>query len=285
MAKVGIVTDSTAYIPKDIIQKYNIEVAPAVVVWSGEEFEDGVDIQPSEFYSRLESAQEMPTTSQPSPVAVKEACERLLAKGYDEILGIFLSEKLSGTIASARQAKEMMAGTTFEIVDTKSTSMGEGWQIIAVARAVERGVSLAECKEIAENLLDNTGLVFMVDTLEFLRRGGRMGGAQAFIGTALNFKPILELQDGAIEAVERVRTHKKAVKRLISFVEERINGREPVYLAALHANVADEARRVLDMASERINPVETILSEISPAVGTHTGPGTLGLAFMAGVEM
>jgi DegV family protein with EDD domain len=284
MAKVGIVIDSTAYIPKDVMQKYEIEVAPAVVIWSGDEYHDGVDIQPSEFYSRLESAEEMPTTSQPSPAAVKEQFDKMLANGYD-VLGMFVSEKLSGTLASARQAKDMIPDAKIEIVDTRSTSMGAGWQIIAAARAAERGDSLAECKAIAENLLDYSGLVFMVDTLEFLRRGGRMGGAQAFIGTRLNVKPILELQDGAIEAVERVRTHKKGVKRLISFVEERIGGREPVYLAALHANAADEARRVLDMAAERINPVETILSEISPAVGTHTGPGTLGLAFMAGVEM
>lgn len=284
MAKVGIVIDSTAYIPKDIMDQYPITVAPAVVIWSGEEFHDGVDIQPSEFYARLESAEEMPTTSQPSPAAVKEAFEKMLGKGYD-VLGMFVSEKLSGTLASARQAKDMLPDANIEIVDTRSTSMGAGWQIIAAARAAEREAGLAECKAIAENLLANTGLVFMVDTLEFLRRGGRMGGAQAFIGTALKYKPILELQDGAIEPVERVRTHKKAVNRLISFVEERIDGREPVYLAAMHANAADEARRVLDMAVERINPVETIISDLSPAVGTHTGPGTLAMAFMAGVDM
>ncbi len=282
--KVGIVIDSTAYIPKELRAQYPIAIAPAVVIWSGEEYHDGVDIQPAEFYARLATAKEMPTTSQPSPAVVKAKFDEMLANGYD-VLGMFVSEKLSGTLASARQAKDMLPDAKIEIVDTRSTSMGAGWQILAAARAAERGADLAECKAIAENSRDNTDLVLMVDTLEFLRRGGRIGGAQAFIGTMLNFKPILELQDGAIEPVERVRTHKKAVERLITFVEERIDGRSPVYLAALHANVEDEARRVLDMAAERINPVETVVTDVSPAVGTHTGPGTLGLAFMAGMEM
>lgn len=284
MAKVGIVTDSLAYIPKDLMEKYPIRVAPAVVIWSGKEYRDGVDIQPSEFYTRLEKADELPTTSQPSPEVVKAEYEKLIAEGYD-VLGIFVSEKLSGTLASARQAKEMLPDANIEIVDTQSASMGEGWQILAAARAAERGASLAECKAIAENSRDNTHLILMVDTLEFLQRGGRIGGAQAFIGTMLNFKPILELQDGALEPVERVRTHKKAVNRLVDLIEERIGGRTPVYLASMHANVPEEAKRLLDMAVERINPVETVITDISPAVGAHTGPGTLGMSFMAGIEM
>lgn len=285
MAKIGIVTDSTAYIPQEFIAKYDIEVAPAVVIWSGEEFADGVDLQPKDFYTRLATAKEMPGTSQPSPAVVKKAVENLQSRGYDQILGIFLSEKLSGTIDSARQVKEMMPDLTFEIVDTMSASMGSGWPIMAGARAIERGANLKECIAIVEEAREHTDVVLMVDTLEFLHRGGRIGGAQAFIGTALNFKPILEVEGGVIEPVERVRTHKKAVNRLVELAVERTGGRDPVYLAALHANVEEEARRVLDIAAEQLNPVETVLSDVSPAVGTHTGPGTLGLAFMAGMEM
>ncbi|MEK6256498.1 MAG: DegV family protein [Chloroflexota bacterium] len=284
MAKVGIVTDSTAYIPKDLVGKYPIAVVPAVVIWDGKEYYDGVDIQPDEFYARLATAKVMPTSSQPAPAAVKQVFEKMLADGYD-VLGIFVSEKLSGTLASARQAREIIPNANIEIVDTHATSMGSGWISIVAARAAEKGANLAECKAIVEHARDNAGLVFMVDTLEFLHRGGRIGGAQAFIGTALNFKPILELIDGAIEPVERVRTHKKAVKRLVSFVEERIDGRTPLYIAALHANAAEEAKQLLEIVKERFNPVEAVLTDVSPAVGTHTGPGTLGLAFIAGVEM
>lgn len=285
MAKIGIVTDSTAYMPTDFVKKHDIEIAPAVVIWSGEEYADGVDLQPKDFYTRLATAKEMPSTSQPSPATVKQAVENLQAKGYDEILGIFLSEKLSGTIDSARLAKDMMPDVKFEIVDTMSASMGSGWPIMAAARAIDRGASFDECISIVEKARENTDVVLMVDTLEFLHRGGRIGGAQAFLGTALNFKPILEVEDGIIEAVERVRTHKKAVKRLVDLVTERVGGRDPVYLAVLHANVPEEAQKVLEIASEQLNPVETVFSSVSPAVGTNTGPGTLGLAFMAGVEM
>lgn len=282
MSKVAIVTDSTTYLPKEYEQKYSVRVAPAVVIWEGEELRDGVDIQPSEFYQRLQTAKEMPTTSQPSPAAMKEIYDQLLADGAD-ILSIHISHKLSGTIASAEQAKAMLPDANIEIVDALSASMGTGWPIVEVARAAESGAGLAECKALAEDCCLNTGLLLTVDTLEFLHRGGRIGGAQRFIGTALNFKPLLEVQDGRIEPLERVRTRKKAVNRLVELLEERIGGRTPLRLAVLHANAAEEAEALMQAASDRLNPIETVITDVSPAVGTHTGPGTLGLAFMAGV--
>ncbi|MDH5505984.1 MAG: DegV family protein [Anaerolineae bacterium] len=283
MAKIAIVTDSTSYIPNDLQKKYDIHVAPALVIWSGDEMRDGVDIQPTEFYTRLESAKEMPTTSQPSPAELKNIYSGLAAEGY-EILSIHVSHKLSGTIASAEQAQSMVPEAKIEIVDSLSASMGLGWPVIAAARASEMGASLAECKAIAERARDHTGVLLTVDTLEFLHRGGRIGGAQKFIGTALNFKPVLEVRDGRVEPLERVRTRGKALARLLELLEENIAGRSPVYLAALHANAADVAKDLLDQAAARINPIESVLSDVSPAVGTHTGPGTVGLAFMAGFE-
>jgi DegV family protein with EDD domain len=283
--KIGIVTDSTAYLPKKIMDKYPIGIAPAVVIWSGEEYRDGVDIQPAEFYKRLATAQEMPTTSQPSPAAVKEAVDKLAAQGYTDILAIMISEKLSGTLASTRQAKDMLSGINMEIVDTKSASMGAGWQVLAAAEAAAKGKSLKESKAAAENARGNTGVLLSVDTLEFLHRGGRIGGAQRFIGTALNFKPILEVQDGAIEALERVRTRSKALKRLVELTVERVAGRTPVYLAAIHANAPDTAAELLEMAKAELDLTESVISDVSPAVGTHTGPGTVGLCYMAGVKV
>ncbi len=280
--KVGIVTDSTSYIPEDLKKQYAIRVAPAVVIWEGEELRDGVDIQPSAFYSRLQKAAQMPTTSQPSPAAVKEQIEAFANQGYD-VLCVMVSEKLSGTIASTRQAMAMFPNAKIELVDSRSASMGLGWAILAAARAAAQGASLAECKAIAEKARDNTGVLLSVDTLEFLHRGGRIGGAQRYLGTALNFKPILELQHGVIEPVERVRTRGKAHARLIELAVERIGGRTPVRLAVIHANVPDIAKEVLKQASDVIKPVEAVISEVSPAVGTHTGPGTVGLCFIAGI--
>ncbi len=142
---------------------------------------------------------------------------------------------------------------------------------------------MAECKALAEKSIEHIGVVFAVDTLEFLHRGGRIGGGQRFLGSALNIKPILELTGGRVEAVERVRTRKKSLLRLVEIVEERIGGRVPVRLATLHANAPEEAKEVLEIANQRLGAIETVFSEVSPVVGTHAGPGTVGLAFMAGM--
>jgi DegV family protein with EDD domain len=281
--KVGIVTDSTAYIPDELMEGLPIEVTPVVVIWEGEELLDGVDIMPVEFYQRLQTAKEMPTTSQPSPAMVRESYEKLLDKGYD-VLGIFLTGKLSGTMSSAVQAKEMLPGANIEIVDTNLTSMGSGWPVLRAAKAALGGAPLARCKEIAEKARDHAGVLFTVDTLEFLHRGGRIGTASRFIGTALNVKPILEFQEGTIEGIEQVRTSKKAMNRLVELLEDRIGDRKPVYLGVMHANVPERAEQLLEMAKAKFDYVQTAISPVSPAIGAQGGPGTLGFAYMAGYE-
>ena len=283
MPKVALVTDSSTYLPKERMDPYVIRVVPLVVIWSGKELHDGVDIQPTDFYTRLQTAREMPTTSQPSPLAVKEVFDKLLAEGYD-ILGIFISSKFSGTFASAEQAQAILPGANIEIIDSLIGSMGAGWPILAAAQAAARGASLAECKAIAQKALENVGILLMVDTLEFLHRGGRIGGAQRFLGDALSLKPILEVVDGVFVGLERVRTRQKALKRLAELLEDRIAGRTPVRLAVLHANAPELANQMLQEAIQRVHPVDTIMADVSPAVGAHLGPGTVGFAFMAGIE-
>lgn len=283
MSKVAIVTDSSTYIPKERMDPYIIRVAPLMVIWSGKELRDGVDIQPAEFYTRLKTSREMPTTSQPSPLAVKEVFDKLLAEGYD-ILGVFISSKFSGTFASAEQAQAMLPGANIEIIDSLTGSMGAGWPILAAAQAAARGASLAECKAIAQKALENVCILLMVDTLEYLHRGGRIGGAQRFLGDALSLKPILEVVDGVFVGLERVRTRQKALKRLVDLLENRIAGRTPVRLAVLHANAPDLAAQMLQEATQIVRPIDTIMADVSPAVGAHLGPGTVGFAFMAGIE-
>ena len=283
MPKVALVTDSSTYLPKERMDPYVIRVVPLVVIWSGKELHDGVDIQPTDFYTRLQTAREMPTTSQPSPLAVKEVFDKLLAEGYD-ILGIFISSKFSGTFASAEQAQAILPGANIEIIDSLIGSMGAGWPILVTAQAAARGASLAECKAIAQKALENVGILLMVDTLEFLHRGGRIGGAQRFLGDALSLKPILEVVDGIFVGLERVRTRQKALKRLAELLEDRIAGRTPVRLAVLHANAPELANQMLQEAIQRVHPVDTIMADVSPAVGAHLGPGTVGFAFMAGIE-
>ncbi|MFN8382386.1 MAG: DegV family protein [Anaerolineales bacterium] len=280
MSKFAIVTDSTSYIPSEIIQKYNLTVAPQILIWGDETFRDGIDIQPSEYYSRLKTAKVMPSTSQVSPATMHETFQGLVDQGFD-VLGIFISSKLSGTLQSAVQGREMM-GTAAEkvsLVDSQSTAMALGFQVLGAARAREAGASLKECVELTEKAHVKTGVFFAVDTLEFLHRGGRIGGAQRFIGSALNLKPILALKEGKVEGVERIRTKSKAHDRILELVAEQVKGKSNIRLATLHANAIDDAKSLLDRAANDLKPVETILSELSPVVGTHTGPGTVGLAF------
>ncbi|MFN3741393.1 MAG: DegV family protein [Anaerolineales bacterium] len=284
MGKVAIVTDSTAYLPPDLIQKYGIAVTPQILIWGDETFRDGVDIQPQEFYKRLKTAKVMPTTSQVSVVTMQDTFQHLIESGH-EVLGIFISSKLSGTIQSALQAKESMgaAGEKVVIVDSLTTAMAMGFIALSAARAAQDGASLRECQQIAEKAREHVGVYFVVETLEFLHRGGRIGGAQRFLGTALNMKPVLSLRDGRVEAVERIRTKGKAIERVLELVAEDIKGRSPVRLATLHANAAEEAKQLLERASAMFQATESIFSEVSPVIGSHAGPGTVGLAYMAGM--
>ncbi len=284
MPKIAIVTDSTSYIPAELLKKYNISVAPQVLIWGEQTFRDGVDIQPEEFYARLKTAKTMPSTSQVSPAAMQAIFQPLVEQG-NEVIGIFVSSKLSGTLQSAAQAKDTMgsAGEKVSLVDSLATAMALGFTSIATARAAESGASVKECIAVAEKARERTGIFFAVDTLEFLHRGGRIGGAQRFIGSALNLKPILALKDGRVEGIERIRTKSKAQDRILELVAEQVKGKSNIRIATLHANAAADAKSLLDRAVQQFTPVETLFTEVSPVVGTHAGPGTVGLAYM--VEM
>lgn len=280
MSNFAIVTDSTAYLPAEIIQKYNIAVTPQVLIWDNQTYRDGVDIQPGEFYSRLQTARVMPSTSQVSPVTMHETFQKLTDQGLS-VLGIFISAKLSGTLQSALQGREMLGNASEKVmlVDSQSTAMALGFQVLAAARAMEAGANLQDCSALAEKAHARSGVFFAVDTLEFLHRGGRIGGAQRFIGSALNLKPILALKEGKVEGVDRIRTKSKAHDRVLELVAEQVKGKQNIHIATLHANAAEDAKNLLSRASAELSPVETLLSEVSPVVGTHAGPGTVGLAY------
>lgn len=284
MSKVAIVTDSTAYIPHDLREKYPITVVPQVVIWENETFEDDVTITPEQFYTRLRTAKVMPSTSQVSVVNMHKAFGSLLEQGY-EVLGMFLSAKLSGTFQSAVLGREELASgkEKVELIDTETTAMAMGFQVLAVARAALDGASMADCKSLAEKARAHTGVYLTVDTLEFLHRGGRIGGAQRFLGTALNLKPILMVDGGRVEPVERVRTRGKALDRVVELVAEKCAGKSPVHIATLHADAEVDAKALLDKIVPLVDPVEKVFAAVSPAVGANAGPGTVGLAYMAGM--
>ncbi len=281
MSKLAFVTDSTAYIPDEYVKRRHITVAPQVLIWDNETLQDGVDIQPGEFYTRLKTSKTMPTTSQ-VPVPVMQSIFQSLVEQDFEVLAILLSSKFSGTLQSAIQAKEMMgvAAEKVNLVDSQSTAMALGFQVLEAARAAEAGASMKECIALAEKAHERSGIYFAVDTLEFLHRGGRIGGGQKFLGTLLNLKPILAVQNGRVEGIERIRTKSKAQDRILELVAAQVQGKSNVRLATLHANAAEEAKILLDRATKQLNPVETIFTEVSPVVGTHAGPGTVGIAYI-----
>ncbi len=284
MSKVAIVTDSTAYLPHNLVSAYPITVAPLVVIWGEETLKDNIDITPNEFYKRLSDAKIMPTTSQATIQTFVDIYESLHAEGY-EILTVVISSALSGTLDSAIQAKKMVPEATIELIDSKLTSIPLAYIALSAARAAKRGASLAECKKVAETIRDHAQVYFAVETLEFLHRGGRIGGAARFLGTALQLKPILFLDDGKIEAFEKVRTSKKAYNRLIELLENELADKNMVNMIGVVGAAADEAAEyLLTEIKSRFNPAEVMLANLSPVIGTHTGPGTVGVAYVAGVD-
>ncbi len=285
MSKVVILTDSTAYLPDEFVTQYNIRVAPLSIIWEGTSYRDGIDIQPDEFYRRLKNCRELPTTSQVTTPAFEDAFSNILEQG-DSVLAVLVSSRLSGTYDAAMQARESIpAGRDkIAVVDSRLTTVAMAMPVLIAARAAQAGESLLSCQRIVEHACEQTGVLFVVETLEFMRRGGRIGGAQAFLGTALNIKPLLGMHDGAIEAVQKIRTKRAALERMIDLVAERVGTRSPMRLATTHADDEREALNVLESASTRLHPVEAFCRPLSPVIGAHVGPGTVALAYTAGIE-
>jgi len=271
-----IVTDSSAGIPSDLLGTYDIEVVPLKVHFGRTAYQEGVDIDNRQFYQLLGEAEELPTTSQPSAGEFHEVYSRLTANG-DSVISIHISSKLSGTCQSAMAAKAMLPEADITVVDTLSVSMGQGMIVLAAAEAVQKGKTRDEVRGLVERVINGMEILFVVDTLEYLQKGGRIGGAAAFLGTLLNLKPVLEIRNGRVEPLERVRTRRKAVQRALQVLAERFEGQGPLRLIVLHAECPEEAERLAQQVRETFTWTSLYLAEISPVIGTHGGPGTLGL--------
>jgi DegV family protein with EDD domain len=282
MAAVTILTDSSAYIPEDITRKYGIEVIPLQLIWEGKSFLDGVDIKADEFYTRLKTAEELPTTSATSVHEYQVRIQRILDEGKSVVV-MPISSGISASYLNAVQAKKLFADQPVEVIDTRLVSMALGFMAITAARAAADGASLAEVKELAERSYSHIGVYFTVDDLKYLHKGGRIGSAKRLMGSALKIKPILEIADGKIEAVGSVMTRKKAFDRLVSLVEEGIGGRTPVRISVFHALDKETAEQLQALCVDKFGAVEAIMSEVSPVVGAHVGAGTMSIAYMAGM--
>jgi DegV family protein with EDD domain len=282
MNKVAILTDSSAYLPKESIANLPVEVVPLTLTWDGVTYRDGVDILPDEFYERMRNSSTLPVTSQVNANTFSDMFKKMLDEGYS-VLVLPISSGISGTVHSATAAKEEFSGAPIEVVDTHLVSMALGFQVLTAARAAKDGASLEECRKLALEAYNHIGVYFVVDTLKYLHAGGRIGGATRLLGTALNIKPILMIKEGKIDAVKSVVSKRKAISSMIDLVEEGIDGRSPVRISVFHAGVHDVAVQIMESTTQRFQPVESILSHVSPVIGSHVGPGTVSIAYMAGM--
>jgi len=282
MNKIAFVTDSTCSMPAEYSQRHNIHVVPNTMIWSGEEYRDNVDIKPPEFFARLKSDKELPTTAAIAPYTFKELFTKLLDDGFD-VLGVFASARASRTCVSALEARDMIGADNLTVLDSNTMGMAAGWPLILASRAAERGATLAECTAIARDGLANTRTIGTVDSLDHLQRSGRIGLAQSYVGTLLNVKPILEVMDGQFAPAGQVRTRKRALAQLVEMTVDRVNGRSPVYLSIIHADAADDAQNLLDRIGEELTLEESMITEFSPNAALQVGPSAIGVQFVAGI--
>jgi len=276
VSKICIVTDSTADLTPAQAESLGVTVRPLSVVFGDKVYLDGIDIRPETFYSMLASSSTLPTTSQPSPGEFIEVYERLFAKGYDTIISIHLSAALSGTSQAAKQAAEHL-GKDIRVVDSRSISVGVGVQVMAAAEAVKAGKSVDEVLEAIESSRRNHEVLFTLNTLEYLAKGGRIGRAKSLLGSLLNIKPIIRVDDGVYVDVGKARSQKQALDQIVQIFSDLARGRK-VKRIAIAVGAATEAGLQLKDKLQAEFGVVPAFSHVGPVVGVHTGPGTVGAA-------
>jgi DegV family protein with EDD domain len=278
MANIGIVTDSTAYLEDAYVKEHDIKVVPLKVIMDDVSYREGIDISNDEFYRRLTESDIFPTTSQPSVGEFLDAYKEM-AERYDALISIHISAGISGTFESAQSAAAEMGDYPIEVIDSRYTAIQIMMFIDEMLKGMERGMGLEELKSQAEKNISQSQLMFLVDTLEYLHRGGRIGGAQALMGSMLKIKPILYI-DGTIDALEKVRGSGKAVDRLEELFAEKAGNRR-IRMGLVHVQASQRMNEVADNLKTKLG--ERIVSisscEVGPVVGSHVGPGTVGVGF------
>lgn len=277
MDKITIVTDSMANIPPELVKKYHIHVIPCRTVFGREVFRDGVDMTPTEFYRRLRESDNLPTTSTPSMGEFLELYRRL-GRETEGIVSLHLSRELSATVKVAMEASRMLPDIPIRVIDCRTATMAQGFIVLEAARAAAAGASLSQVVERAEALIPKVNLFATFATLEYLQRGGRIGRAAALVGSVLQIRPIIYINEGVVDVWEKPRTRARAVRRIVEIMEEQV-GANPLHAAVFHGDALEEAERLKDKMASRFNCIELYVTEFTPVMGAHTGPGLLGVAF------
>ena len=282
MSRIALITDSSAYMPREWVQEYGAHVIPLYIHFDGKTFPDGVDMDVATFYKRLKTAPKLPVTSQPSMGDFMELYRHLSTEA-DAIVSIHISSGISGTVNSAIAAQQQLLAEMADppeiyVIDSYTTAGGLALLVTAAARAIAAGQTAAQIAQGMRTLTSRVLTIFVVDTLEYLRKGGRIGGAAALLGSVLKIKPVLYLNEGRIDVLEKVRTTRKAKQRLREIVTERAGGR-PIHACIIHAQAPQEAERARRYFATHFDCRELFVVEFSPAIAVHVGPGTVGVAF------
>lgn len=289
--KIGILTDSTCDLGPDLLERYGIEMVPLVINFSEEEvYRDKLDITNQEFFTKLVQAEKLPTTSQPAIGWFVDKYKEM-AESYDAIISIHLAESLSGTCHSARMAANQVEDVRIEVIDSASASMGIGFQVLLARKLAEEGLEFEEIVERVKEMQKNLKIFFTANDLSYLEKGGRIGKASAFLGSILNFYPILNISEknGEILPIEKIRGKKKIVKRMLELAKEEIENLEEVTLGFLHGSDLEYfdlfRRELLDYLEEKNISYSEKTDWISSVIGCHTGPTVYGVVLFKGVKL
>lgn len=276
--KVAVITDSTAYISESDRKEKNIHMVPLSVVFGNDSFREEIDITTEEFYQKVKEVDQLPKTSQPSIGLITEKLNDL-AKDYDQAIFITLSSGISGTFQSVVTAKSMVEGIEVFPFDSEISCMAQGFYALEAAEMAGQGQDAETIIARLEEIKESLRAYFMVDDLSHLHRGGRLNGAQALIGSMLQVKPILHFEHTKIVPFEKIRTKKKALKRIFELFEEDASTAVPIRATVIHSNRETEAEEIKKQLETQFNNVEISISYFGPVIGTHLGEGSLGVGW------
>jgi len=283
--KVAVVTDSSACIPGELVEQYGIGLVPLNIIFGDKTYRDGIDISPTEFYTRLREAKTLPTTSHSSPGAHLEAY-REASQSAPNILCITISAKFSGQVNSAQVAvelaRESLPGVVIEVLDCATAAAAQGLVVLAAAREAASGQGLPGVVAKARSVAERVHLIAMVDTLSYLVRGGHVPKAAAWASSVFRIKPLLALNDGDVRPLANTRTTPRAIDRMLKIMKQSVVGGQPLHVAVMHADALDNAIRLRERISSRFDCTELFITEFTPVMGAHIGPGLIGVAFYSG---
>ena len=282
MRKVAIVTDTTACVPQEQVTKYDIEVVPVQLIFEDRTYRDGIDISPSEFYALLRQAEKMPTTSASSPNPYLEAYQKASQKA-PSILCLTEPSRFSAMFDSARVAKEMARKTlrnvVIEVLECTTAAAGQGLVALAAAKTAALGKTLNEVTEVARSTMSRVNLFATLDTLNYLAKSGRVPQAAALVNSLLSIKPIFTLNHSEARTVALPRTTKSAIKRMLKLMEAEAVKGQPLHVAVMHADALEQAVTLKNRIASQFECTEIFITEFTPVMGVHTGPGLIGIAF------